>query len=620
MRTPLFVAVLGALLSAPGPATASPPGLFPPDEAADLAEGHLARSAAERDLQSAIARGDVSPHEARMERFYATFRRDLVNPEYSGLADGHPGCATEVLADLRAHWDDVSPAERHLVEVTTSPVYKAWLADGGINWLEGDVDAERELTRAPCFSPETVNPNLGPFSLTTDSEHFEVHWNPSSDVTESSIDDLLGWMEASWQFEVVDRGFFQPWGMATNEMLVMVEDLNAPGIGAYATMAQCFASSSGAMTYIVVNEWSFEDDEWLQSTAPHEFFHGIQPVYGFREFWTGDSDNRWLVESTATYMQRIVYPQLYSVEVQQAFRWALEPHRSLQTADDSGLQYGLVIFLLSIEESVGTNAWHQALWDQIHERYGYDLRDEFDEVLAEYDTDFLTEWRRFIRRGATGMEVNPYLYLPTHLEDQTNGQVDDRVVGSWRADDLPLDEVVNSGSGHDRPEYLGVNYVMFEGRGYDDDEGAVITFRGEGDGAGSDPLDWVVELAAVYNDTVRHTYSMPLEYETDDDGNVTDVVGSVLVNELGEDFDYVVMAVSPVSDFGDGGATWSYTAELAESTGQGGFVPVPEDGDLEDGNGCAGCGGSVGAGSGSWLGLALLLGLAGRRARREEER
>lgn len=592
-----------ALLAAP--ATAAP------IDVEELATELIARHHAADALAEAVETGALTPHEGRMQRFYAAFRPDLLDPAYRGLLEGHPGCVTETLADLRRHWDEVSSEDRHLVELESSPVYRAWLDDGGMTWLEGDVDAEREMTRDACFTPQTVNPNLGPYSQVTSSEHFELHWNPSGSVNSGRIDDLLEWFEESWQFQVVDRGFFQPAGMSTNEMLVTVEQLNSPGIGAYATMATCFGS---LMSYIVVNEWSFGDLEWLRSTAPHEFFHGVQPVYALQEFWATDSRNRWLVEASATYMQRVVYNWLYSVEVQQAFRWASEPHRTLETADDSGLQYGLVIFLLSIEESVGTNAWHQELWEQIRGRSGYELRDEFDVLLEQYDTDFLTEWRRFIIRGATGMEVNEFLISPLNLEGATGGQIDNAVIGEFDGRDYPIDEAVNADSGHERPEYLGTNYVVFEGDRIDDDIGAIVEFRGDGNRNG-DPVEWVVELAAVYRDEVRATYSMVLE-PIEENGDITDWEGSVLINELGEDFDYVVMAVSPVTYFGGDAASWSFRAELADSTGQGGFVEVPPADEDGSGTGCAGCASSVSSVD-SMVGWGALLLLPLLRRRRE---
>ncbi len=604
-------------LDLPGDSRALTPPASKRESAEELASAMLSRLHAADALRIAVEEGRLDPHEGRMQRFYASFRPDLLAPEFRGLLEGHPGCATSTLMDLRVHWDSIPPEDKHLIELESSPIYRSWLEDGGISWLEGDVDKEREVSRAACFGPESVSGQLGPYSQVTTTEHFELHWNPGGSVTQFRIDDLLEWFEDSWQFQVVDNGFFQPHGLSTNQMLVMVEDLNSPGTGAYANLGPCSTSPINYMTYIVVNEWSFQDQDWLRAVAPHEFFHGVQFVYSLQEFFFSESPNRWLVEASATYMQRVTYDWLVEVEAEQALRWAREPHRSLETFDDSGYQYGLVVFLLSLEESLGTNNWHQELWEQIRDRQGFDLRDEFDVVLAAYDTDFLTEWRRFMIRGATGFELNDRIILPTELESVTNGQIDDAIVGRWDGRDFPIDEAVNSGSGHERPEYLGTNYVVFEGDRIDDDVGAIIRFRGDGNIDGEN-VDWVVELAAVYNDSVRETHSMVLE-DVGDGDLVDDVVGSVLVNEIGEDFDYVVMAVSPVTDFGGGVISWSYEAELTDSTGQGGFVEVPADDDDDGGAACEGCGSSVGPTGGSLAWLAVL-GLYGRRRRKGQNR
>ncbi len=585
-----------------------PAAAFAQSDVIDLAEAHQHRTAAAAALTSDVDEGLISPQDARLERFYAAFRPDLVDPRYSGLSDGSPGCATEILADLRAHWAETSPEDKHLIELESSPIYRSWLSEGGPSWLEADVDAVRAEERSTCFPPSSANDNLGPYSEQTGSEHFVLHWNPTSEVDQGDIDLLLGWLEHSWQFQVVDRGFYQPHGLSLHEMLVVVEPLNNPGIGAYATISQCSGSAAGFMTYIVVNDWSFEDLQWLKSVAPHEFFHGVQIVYGIDEYWGSDTDNRWLIEASATYMQRVVFPDTLGVEVQQTFRWATEPHRSLETADETGLQYGLVIFLLSLEHSTETNEWHQALWDLIYGRSGYDLRDEFDEVLAEYDTDFLTEWRTFMIRGAVGpMLDNQYLITPLTIDERTNGQYPNAVVGEWDGRDYPIDKDVDSASGHNRPEYLGNNYVVFKGERIDDDIGAVVRFRGDGEKNGRE-VEWAVEMAAVYNDEVRFLHSMELSRDGDD------IIGEVLVNEIGEDFDYVVMAVSPITDFGGGPISWSYTADLVDATDNGGFAPVPEEVD-DEGRGCASCASSItGPASPAWMVLLPLV-LLGRRRR-----
>jgi hypothetical protein len=514
----------------------------------------------------ARVRSDV---DSLLARFDAVFVDGLDTPDAP--------CPTLLLADLRAAWGRLTPAQRDHVDRLSSPVYRAALAEGEPGWLGGEVGS-----RSTCFQPGAVNPGLGPYDHVDETEHFVFHWDEAGPVTPARMASLRDYFEDAWRIEIEEMGFYTPWGANGRDILVIVEDLGSNSVGGYTSVAQCLFSPSGSMPYIVVNTAWFGDTDSMRSLAPHELFHAIQMVYAPYELFFAEeqSRNRWLVEASAVYMQRQVFPNLFLPEAQQVLRWSFEPHRSLETADDSGLQYGLSIFLFSLEESLGSPDWHQDLWDQIYNREDYELRDEFDRLFEEAGTDFLTEWKRFVTRGMTmGYLDNPYWVGPLDLDEVGE---EDRVVGDWDGRDYPLDEDVNSGSDHDRPEYLGTNFVRFRGANIDDDVGAVIRFRGAGEDG---DVDWVVEMIAVYNGSVRATYDMPLSH-----GEDGDVYGEVLVNEIGEDFDWIGMAVSPVTDFGGGSLSWSYTAELLPSTDRGGFYPVPED--IEDDGpdtACAGC-------------------------------
>ena len=73
--------------------------------------------------------------------------------------DDAPSCATGLLADLRAHWEQLSGAERHLVELASSPIYRHWLSQGGISWEQGDVYSAQAEERSTCISPsEALSP------------------------------------------------------------------------------------------------------------------------------------------------------------------------------------------------------------------------------------------------------------------------------------------------------------------------------------------------------------------------------------------------------------------------------------------------------------------------------
>ena len=575
-------------------------------------------------IDAAQRAGVLTAHEARMQTFYGLFYPERLDEAYRDAhQDDAPPCATGLLAEIRANWVDLDSSERHLVELATSPIYRQWLSNGGITWEEGDVFAAQDAERATCFSPSQVYSQGGPYNHISNSDNFSVHYNLDSDVSHDKVDDLLGWLEESYEIEHEEMGFYLPNGMLSNEMLVMIERLPSESTGGFTSYAQC--GFSGYMAFVVINSQWFDSSESMKSVAAHEFFHGVQIEYAAAEMWANpNTPNRWWVEASAVYMETEVYPTLYNSQFSQAFRWITEPYRSLQSYDNSGYQYGTYVFAASVREGLDNTEWFKEIWLQIYERSGYDLIEEFDELFAEYDSSFEEQWGRFLEVAATGeYEFNEYLPGPGGVEEATNGWRPNSTTAEHEYDEYPVSEAVNSSSGLDRPEYLGVNYVHLEGEGLDDDLGLIIRFDGAGEKNGED-LSWEVRLIAHRNNNSKLTHKMQLSPVIDEDGAIEKWVGETLLNDFGEDFDGVYIAASPTSDFGSGGVTWGYEAELTDSRADGSFQDEWEDDsgdDDDDDNNVQGCAceatGPANSTAGSPAALALLLGLLGvRRMRR----
>lgn len=589
MTRPVALSILAILCAlAPLPARAAP------DE-----PSALARIAADMEA------GTIGAHEALMARFHVQFRPDLLDPRYAGLdLSGGPWCATQLLAELRGHWAELSGAERHVVALATDPLYRAWVDAGGLSWEQGNADAARSAPRATCMGPEDAFPQGGPYGSRHDTEHFALFYNEGGVVTDTRIGQLAGWFEEALEIEYGEMGFYMPWNLVSFQMLVMVDYLASESVGGFTSVAAC--GTAGYMAYVVVNAQWFEYTQQLQSVAPHELFHAIQMRYALEELFYGDGPNSWWVEASAVFMETEVYPLLYYPQASQASRWFAEPWKSLTTYDGSGFQYGTFLFAASVRQSLETSPWFHDLWVQIEERTGYDLIEEFDLVFQEYGSDFRTEWGRFMERGATGdYDFNPYLQLDDDI-------VEVSVVRDHDEDDFPLDERIDGDSGLDRPEYLGINYVWFDSGGVDDDVGVIVGFDGNGSKNGQE-VQWDVRLVAVEDDDPEETWALELQPVMDGD-DVESWTGEVLLNDFGEDFDGLYLAVSPVTGFGDGSVTWSYSAELTDSLGDGGFMDVPEPVDDDDeGQGCDCAGSSRGGPS---LGLFALAPVAARLLRR----
>jgi len=272
-------------------------------------------------------------------------------------------------------------------------------------------------------------------------------------------------------------------------------------------------------------------------------------------------------------------------------RWLQDPSRSLQTHDSSGYQYGTYVLPASIREGLGTTLWFNELWDQIFGRSGYDLIEEFDSLFLDYDSSFNEQWGRFLEVAATGeWEFNPYLPGLAELDELGGGWLEDGTTAQHGEDDFPVSESVNSSSGLARPEYLGANYIYFDGDGLDENLGLIVRFDGTGQ-SGGDQVDWMVRLVAERNGEMRLTHELSLEEHPDEaSGAIDRWTGEVLLNDFGEDFDGLYLVVSPTSNFGEGGVTWSYEAELTNSRADGSFQTSWEDdagGDDDDRTGCA---------------------------------
>ncbi len=546
--------------------------------------------------------GRIDDHDARMQTFAALFAPEALRPEYAGLpSDDAPRCATTLLSDLKLHWAELTPEERHLVDSATNPFYRAAVEAGEGSWLDGDG------ARATCFGVDAWQQS-GTYDHYYETENFGLHYNLRSPVTQLKVENLADYFEESLVVEHEEMGFYLPANMTTFQMLVIVERLASPGVGGFTSQALC--GGGGFMAFIVVNESWFDSDEHLRSVAAHEFFHGVQHQYGLEEFWLNESPNRWWIEASAVFMETEVYPTLYNSQANQAFRWFWEPHRSLLTHDNTGFQYGTYLFPATAREGLGESDWFLELWQQIEGRSGYDLVAEIDELFQTRGSSFLEQYGNFVRQGATGsFDFNPYLSLE-------EGYFEVTTVFDEDVDDYPVYREVNAESGADRPEYLGSNYVRLDGDGVPDDQALWITFTGDAEKNG-DPVEWIVRLVAIEDDEPKATWDLPLEANTWE-GEAFEYFGQALLNDFGEDFDAVYIGASPVLDFGEGGVSWTYTAHLIDTRGDGGFIDVPADlladGD-GDGEGCAGGCAAGGANPGGALGLLLLLGFARGRVR-----
>jgi len=513
-----------------------------------------------------------------MAQFHAIFQPHRLQPTQQHLAAKSPSCATTLLAHLYSHWDLLSPSQRHEVEAATSPYYRAWLANDGLSWRDGDVRAAQNAARDTCFPPEDALDTLGPYSHMQDSQHFAVYFDEGGDVTEERVGELLGWLEESLAIETDELGFYPPNLINDYQLLVAIEHLPSPNTGAFTSITSCGPGEQ--MAFMVINSQWFPDDQKLKSLAPHELFHAIQVRYAFDAFWgTADSPNQWWIEASAAYQERVVYPELDERQVEHALQWTREPWRSLQSHDSGGFQYGPYLLAASIHENLDGPVWHRELWDGFVGRSNFSVITDLDTTLSGHGSSFSAEYGLFIERAATmDFEFNDHLDTPSQVFDNGEGGL----VASHEAADLPIDAAILPTNSPPAPEYLGTSYVQVTAPS--SEQALLIEVEGGADSAGAS-LAWEVRLVAVRDGVAAASHRLSLEVGAGSGGSDS---GAILLNGFGGAYDGLIIAVSPtLQDATEAATGWSYHLRLSEVTGAAGFSAVPEE--LLPGNGCGAC-------------------------------
>jgi len=556
----------------------------------------------------AAAHGGDDPGEVdeMMQRFYRIFAPERLKQRSPLRTQAPPSCATALLAELRGHWHRLSPMQRHEVELATSPYYRTWLADGGLAWSDGDVQAAQAAARDTCFAPEAALDGLGPYSDASDSEHFRVTFDASAEVTTERVGELLGWLEESLAALTDELGFLAPNLIDEYQMLVAIELLPSASTGAFTSLTAC--GTSGQMAFIVINSQWFGDEQRLRSLAPHELFHAIQVRSAFDAFWgSEDSDNRWWIEASATYQERVVYPDLNEIQASHGLQWTREPWRSLQSHDSGGFQYGAYLLPASIHESLGGPAWHLQLWDGFVGRSDFSVIADLDPALANHGSSFAAEYGNFIERAASmDFEFNDTLVTPSQLYDDGLGGL----VASHSADELPIEAIVLAETSPPAPEYLGTNYVRVAAP--DSAQALVIEIEGGNSSTGGS-LDWELRLVATAAGAAATSHELELDSDAGASGAER---GWVLLDGFGGTYDGLLIAASPTAPSAAlEAAGWTYRLRLEDSRGPDGFGPVPDD--LLPGNGCTACSQSAHFApnelAAASLGIALLVLICGRR-------
>jgi hypothetical protein len=502
-----------------------------------------------------------------------------------------PTCGLPRWFALRASFPRLPPAERHAASLAWDPSYRAWVAAGGLSWLDGDADAERRapdagLPRDACFSAEYATGLDGPYENVETTEHFELRWHDLGGVGSAGVARIAESLESAWDVYFGEQGWLPPRGSDAHHVLVVLEQLNA-GVGGYAWVAPCGASW---MPFFAIDSDCAGDELCAPVVTAHELFHGIQFGYAYTEFLLGieSTPNLWWLEASATYQQGLVVPDDEAI-LGDTWRWSFRPYVSMESHDPDGHQYGMAVWPLSIETSLQDTAepwdWHRRLWERLRGtededgRSGFSMREELEAQLLDDGSDFLSEYRSLLVRGAE-MDFARYEHLVGPRDVSLYYPVENGTQAEIRAIDLPTEGEVAGGDAREGVEYLGQGYLWF-GAGEAGDKKA-LRLHWEADAADGGP-EWVLEFASARAGTVLERLSVePLLLERTGGSRWE---ADVQLDGFEEAHDGAWMVASPVTNWGQAtgdGAPFRYEARLVEGTGEAGW---------EDLTGSAGCSG-----------------------------
>jgi hypothetical protein len=354
-------------------------------------------------LTRALASGEITEARYALERATALFAPEEVERRYGSLRDSGPRGATVVLRDLVARLGSLTPTERARAE--------AILARPD----DGAADPFAQGYSVPAVPP-------------TCTEHFCVHWVPtSSDAPASAdtdanglpdqIDQTARTLEEVWQREIVEYGYRPPKADGTSpnhgpddRLDVYLGDVGTDGIYGYCTTDDpvAFERPSGpwdVSTYCVLDN-DYDPAQFpggasglpaLQVTAAHEFFHAVQFAYDFLE-------DGWMLEGTAVWMEDEVYDDVndnYQYFDKSQLRQPQIP-LDLAVADFesplSGYQYGAFVFWRYLEEQHGGTDVIRRAWEFADGSAGaqdqYSLQ-AVDSALRERGSSFRAAFARF---------------------------------------------------------------------------------------------------------------------------------------------------------------------------------------------------------------------------------
>ncbi len=438
--------------------------------------------------------------------------------------------ATMIVMDIRKRWNEWSPAFREIASGYFLSKRES----------AGNQSARTLMKSAGIVRGSHLLPNW------IETAHFNIEWGNSllySDTGMDSgqviscsqafnngsscsgipdfVDKWADYLEEVWAIETLQLGYINPAGTETYLYDVYIantrdsitgnaDDLTPALAYNYLGLTVTYCDRDyyqickddnirDAYSYIVINN-SYPDEQTMNITAAHEFFHAIQFSYPSIDDWWFSPDNHWWIEATATWMEEVAYDESNHY-YPRVWSWLRSPELSLKNNGTSyaGHEYGDVIFVLYLTDVYLKNRdFVRNVWES-----GSSGIETLGSVLAadKYGrVDFESAFRGFVALNAVADTDEVY-------GGYEEGRLYGRAAVTRKHDAYPAAASITR---YSAPHELGATYIQFLPDG-NDNNGLTIEFDG------TDDVNWATMLVKVRSDGTgydRDDLSLDPEFKT----------------------------------------------------------------------------------------------------------
>ncbi len=432
------------------------------------------------------------------------------------------GCLTPLVHELNQHWQELTVEERARATAVLAP-------------SRTDLFAPFPPRKGPPPPPAAKDSCEGQqMNNRVTGAHFVVEWDAG--ITEATANRFLEALELSYEVEVEEMGWEPPVG--DGEFLLPAYVENRDTNGAYTYVTNC---DNKYMPYISAGRNSWQNADWGDIMASHEFNHTLQFAYSF-------APELWWWEATATWIEAYVYPSINQ------WAWYVTGYSDYPyVAFDASSQedevvfyhmYGMALWSFYLDEYHGGPDTIREIWENASRARGNDAID-IDDMMKDIDIDWEDAFVDFSARN-TVMDYAHHEVIPeVRLTDTVTT--------------LPAE---GESARSTKPEGHGQNYIKF-GKGLGDGT-LTIDFTG-------DPgADWSVQLVEASRSAVERSVVQHIEGGE----------GTISMQDVGNKD--VFLVVSPLED-SENGYSYSWSASL-DTSGATGDTGATQDTGRADGD------------------------------------